>query len=91
MARYKFLYCIFLVKQQYVLQMSPQYGELRPTSGRDRSNSLRHAANFNGFPVLVALLHGSPVVGVSQTLRRWTEDITYVWQGDHHVGHWPTF
>jgi len=22
-----------LVKQQYVLQMSPQYGELRPTSG----------------------------------------------------------
>jgi len=22
-----------IVKQQYVLQMSPQYGELRPTSG----------------------------------------------------------
>jgi len=22
-----------LVKQQYLLQMSPQYGELRPTSG----------------------------------------------------------
>jgi len=22
-----------LVKQQYVLQMSPQYGELRPTNG----------------------------------------------------------
>jgi len=27
-------------------------------------------ANFNGFPVLAALLHGSLVVGVSQTLRR---------------------
>ena len=27
-------------------------------------------ANFNGFPMLAALLHGSPVVGVSQTLRR---------------------
>jgi len=27
-------------------------------------------ANFNGFRVLAALLHGSPVVGVSQTLRR---------------------
>ena len=26
--------------------------------------------NFNGFGVLVALLHGTPVVGVSQTLRR---------------------
>jgi len=30
-------------------------------------------------------------VSVSQTLRRWTEDATYVRQGDHHVGHWPTF
>jgi len=26
--------------------------------------------NFNGCRVLAALLHGSPVVGVSQTLRR---------------------
>jgi len=25
-------------------------------------------SNFNGFCVLVALLHGTPVVGVSQTL-----------------------
>jgi len=32
-----------LVKQQYVLHMSPQYGELRPTSGWDRSGSLRQA------------------------------------------------
>jgi len=48
-------------------------------------------ANFNGFRVLTALLHGSPVAGVSQTLQRWTESTTYVRQGDHHVGHWPTF
>jgi len=27
-------------------------------------------ANFNGFSVLAALLHGTPVLGVSQTLRR---------------------
>jgi len=27
-------------------------------------------ANFNGFRVLAALLHGSQVVGASQTLRR---------------------
>jgi len=26
-------------------------------------------ANFNGFRVLAALLHGTPVLGVSQTLR----------------------
>jgi len=33
------------------------------------------------------------VVGISQTLRRWIwiEGATYVRQGDHHVGHWPTF
>jgi len=37
------------------------------------------------------LLHATPVVGVSQTLRRWTEGATYIRQGDHHVGHWPTF
>jgi len=24
-------------------------------------------------------------------LRRWTEGATYIRQGDHHVGHWPTF
>jgi len=48
-------------------------------------------ANFNGFHVLAALLHGSQVVSVSQTLRRWTEGATYVQQGDHHVGHWTTF
>jgi len=28
-------------------------------------------ANFNGFRALAAWLHGSQVVGVSQTLRRW--------------------
>jgi len=27
-------------------------------------------ANFNGFRVLAALLHGTLIVGVSQTLRR---------------------
>ena len=41
-------------------------------------------ANFNGFRFLAALLQGTLVVGVSQTLRRWTEGATYVRQGDHH-------
>jgi len=48
-------------------------------------------ANFNGFRFLAALLHGTLVVGVSQTLRRWTEGTTYIRQGGHHVGHWPSF
>ena len=48
-------------------------------------------ANFNGFRVLAPLLHGTLVVGVSQTLRHWTEGATYIRQGGHHVGHWLTF
>jgi len=47
-------------------------------------------ANFNRFRVLAALLHGTLAVGVCQTLRRWTEGTTYIRQGGHHVGHWPT-
>jgi len=48
-------------------------------------------ANFNGFRVLAALLHSTPVLGVSQTLWRLTEGATYIWQGGHHIGHRPTF
>jgi len=56
--------------------MSSQYGELRPTSGRDLLASLRqrHPANFNGFRVLAALLHSTLVVGVSQTLWHGTRN-----------------
>jgi len=43
--------------------------------------------NLNGFCVLEALLHGTLVVGVSRTLRHWTEDATYIQQGGHQVGH----
>jgi len=64
------------VKQQYLLHMCLHYGELRPTSGWDRSRSLGHPANFSGFRILAALLHGTLVVGVSQTLRPWTEGAT---------------
>jgi len=58
-----------VVKQQYLLQMSPQDGELHPTSSWDRSGSLGTPVNFNRFRVLAALLHSTPVVGVSRTLR----------------------
>jgi len=42
--------------------------------------------NFNEFRVLAAFLHGTLVVGVSQTAAL----NTYIRQGGHHVGHWPT-
>jgi len=42
-------------------------------------------ANFNGFRVLAALLHGTLVS------RRWADSATYIRKGGHHVWHWPTF
>ena len=82
-----------LVKQQYLFHMCPQYGELRPTSGWDRFGSLGHPSYFQRLMCLgsVTARHVHVVVGVSQILWRWTEGATYVRQGDHHVGHWPTF
>jgi len=44
-------------------------------------------ANFNGFRILAALLHGTLVLGVSETLQHWTESASYIWQGAHYVGH----
>ena len=79
-----------LVKQQYVLHMSPQYGELRPTSGWDRLTSLGYPCKFQLVLHLGSVAARHLVVGISQTLRRWTEGASYIRQGDHHVGHWPT-
>ena len=59
-------------KKNLLSSKSPQYAELRPSSGWDRPVVWGTPANFNGYRVLAALLHGTPVVGVSQTLRRWT-------------------
>jgi len=50
--------------------MSPQYGELGPLAAEIGSLVWGTPTNFNGFHVLPALLHGTPAVGVSQTLRR---------------------
>jgi len=80
-----------LVKQQHLLHMSPQYDELWPLVAEIGPVVWVTPTNFNRFRVLTALLHGTLVVGVSQSLRRWTEGATYIRQGGHHVGHWPTF
>ena len=64
-------------------------GNFGPLAAKIGSGVWGTPANFNGFLVLAALLHGTLVVGVSQTLRRGTEGATYIQQGGHHVGHWP--
>ena len=46
--------------------------------------------NFNGFLDLAALRRGTLVVGVSQTAA-FKEGVTYIRQGGHQAGHWPTF
>ena len=72
--------------------MFSQYGELRPTSGWDRSGSLGYPYEFQWvFSHLGSITARHLVVGISQTLWSWTEGATYVRQGNHHVGNWPTF
>jgi len=51
-----------IIKQQYLLQTSSQYGELRPTSSWDMLASLGHPCKFQRVSRL-----GTLVVGVSQT------------------------
>jgi len=58
-----------LVKQQYLLHMSAQYGELVLLAAEIVSLVWGTPANFNGFRFLAALLHGTPVLGISESLR----------------------
>jgi len=59
-----------LVKPQYLLHVFPQYGELSPLAAEIGPVVWGTPANFNGFRSLAALMHGTPVLGISQTLRR---------------------
>ena len=53
-----------------ISSMSPQYGELQPTSGWDQLPGLgQHHSNFNGFRVLASLLHRCRSTEVNQTLH----------------------
>jgi len=77
-----------VVKQQYFLHMSSQYGELselRLISSWDRLESLV-PANFNRFRVTVL---ASLFLPFDQ--QRSTEGATYIRLGGHLVGHRPTF
>ena len=59
-------------------------------NGWDRFTSLGHSCKFQRVS-RPGSVHGTPVVGISRSLRRWTEGATYIQQGGHYVGHWPTF
>jgi len=53
--------------------------------------SLGHPYKFQWVLRLGSVTARHLVVGVSQTLGSLTEGATYDRQGDHQVGHWPTF
>jgi len=65
--------------------MSLQYGDFGLLAAEIVSLVWGTPANFNEFHVLAALLHGTLVVGVSETLWHWTEGANYIRQGGHHV------
>jgi len=58
-----------LIKQQYFLHMSHNVVNFGPLAAEICPAVSGTPPNFNWFRVLAALLHGTPVVGVSQTLR----------------------
>jgi len=57
------------VKQQYLLHMFSQYGELGPLAAEISSGVWGIPANFNGFRVLAPLLHRRRSREVSQSLH----------------------
>jgi len=59
-----------LVKQQYLLHMSHSMVNFGQLAAEIDPLVWGTQANFSGFGILAALLHGTPVLGVSQTLRR---------------------
>jgi len=58
-----------LVKRQYLLHKSSQYGELQPTNGWNLLASLGHPSKFQRFRVLASLLHRCRSTQVNQTLH----------------------
>jgi len=58
------------VKQQYLPHMSPHMVNFSLLAADIVSLVWGTPANFNGFRVLAALLHGTLAVGISETLRR---------------------
>jgi len=59
-----------VVKQQYLLHMSSNMVNFGSLTAEIHSGAWGTPVNFSGFRVFAALLHGTLVVGVSQTLRR---------------------
>jgi len=74
-----------LLKQQYLFHMSPQYGELRPTSGWDRSGSLEHPSKFQQISRLGSITAATSLNGSQQNFARY---LAVSWAGTLHTHFW---
>jgi len=66
--------------------MFPQYGELRPTSGWDRSGSLGHPCKCQWVSCLGSVTAWHSSSGRQPDFAALNRGATYIRQGDHHVG-----
>jgi len=66
------------VKQQYLLQISPQYGELRPISGWDRFTSLGHLSKFQRISCLGFV---TAVTSVTGGQPNFSQSLAISWTG----------
>jgi len=73
-----------LVKQQYLLHMSPQYGERRPTSGWDRFGCLGHPSKFQRVSRLAFVTAGTSLSG-GQPNFAWCLAISWAGTLDIHI------
>ena len=83
-----------LTKQQYVLQMSSQYGELQPTKRWDRLASLRHPSKFQpvwrlGFVTARTLLYSARTHARTRTYTH-THIHTHQQRHSGSVVYWPS-
>jgi len=66
------------VKQQYVLHMFSQYGELRPTNGRDRLADLGHPSKFQRVSRLAFV---TAATSLSESQPNFARCLTVSWVG----------
>jgi len=69
------------VKQQYLPRMSSQYGELRPTSGWDRSGSLRHSSRASKFQGVLRLGSVTAAMSLNGSQPNFARCLAVSWAG----------
>jgi len=64
---------------------------LQPTNGWDLLASLRHPCKFQWVSRLGSITARHSSSGRQPNFAAFNRGATYIRQGGHHVGHWPTF